>query len=191
MKTDASICARRNCMKMKWVRIASLLFLSLLAACREEENPGALNSISMNLQEGEPPSLNPYVGVDLRSRCLYLALFEPLMRKNGDGNLEYASAEKVEIDPTQTIYTFHLRHNHWSNGELVTSHHFAKAWAYALTPGNCCIRADLFYPIKNAEKVKKGQLPGSELKIFTPDEKTLVVELEHPLPYFLDLTATS
>ncbi len=175
---------------MNWIRIAAFAFLALLAACREEDQE-SLKAISINLQEGDPPSLNPYVGVDLRSRCLYLALFEPLMRKNADGGLEFASAETVEIDPTQTVYTFHLRPNLWSNGEPVSSHHFAAAWKYALTPGTCCIRADLFYPIKNAEKVKKGQLPLSELKLFTPDENTLVVELEHPVAYFLDLTATS
>lgn len=167
------------------------IFLLLLTGCSEQKKILSPKRITMNLQEGDPPSLNPYVGVDLRSRCLFLALYEPLMRKNAKGEMELAAAEKVEIDPTQTIYTFHLRPSRWSNGEPVTSHHFAKAWKYALTPGTCCFRADLFYPIKNAEKVKKGQLPIEELKIFTPDEKTLVVELEHPVPYFLDLTATS
>ena len=147
--------------------------------------------LTLNLQEGNPPTLNPYVGIDLRSRCLYLALYEPLMRRNAKGVLEPAAADKVEVDSTQTIYTFHLRPQTWSNGEAVTSSHFAEAWKYALNPKSLAPRADLFYLIKNAEKVKKGELPIEAVKISTPDKETLVVELEYPAPYFLDLTASS
>lgn len=145
----------------------------------------------LNLQEGDPHSLHPHLGVDLRSRCLYLSLFEPLMRRNPSGKLEFAAAEKVDIDPTQRIYTFHIRPHIWSNGEAVTAHHFEQAWRFALDPGSYCIRADLFYPIKNAEKVKKGELPQEALGIRVPNDKTLIVELQHPTPYFLDLTASS
>lgn len=113
------------------------------------------------------------------------------MRRLSDGSLAPAAAASFKIDASQTIYTFHLRPQKWSNGEAVTSYHFAKAWKYALDPLSPCIRADLFYPIKNGAKAKKGELPLSEVRISTPDEKTLVVELEHPTPYFLDLTATS
>ncbi len=169
-------------------RAVALFLLILWGVGCYAENPKAL---SINLQEGQLPSLNPYVGVDLRSRCLYLGLFQPLMRKNSDGALECAAAESVEIDPTQTIYTFHIRPHTWSNGEPVTSSHFADAWRLALSPASSCIRANLFYPIKNGEKVKRGELPLQDLKVFTPDEQTLIVELEQPTPYFLDLAATS
>lgn len=120
-----------------------------------------------------------------------LALFEPLMRKNSSSELCEAAAQSYEIDETQTIYTFHIRPHNWSNNEKVTSHHFAKAWKHALTPGSHCLKANLFYLIKNAAQVKKGELPLEALGIYTPDENTLVVELEHPASYFLDLTATS
>lgn len=145
----------------------------------------------MNLQEGNPMTLHPHLGVDLRSRCLILALNEPLIRRDAEGVLNPAAAESYEINPAQTTYTFHIRSHKWSNGQPVTSHHFANAWKYALDPKSPSIRADLFYPIKNGEKVKKGELPLEALKIATPDDKTLIVELEHPIPYFLDLAATS
>ncbi len=148
-------------------------------------------SITLNLQEGDPPSLNPYVGVDLRSRCLYLNLFEPLMRREAQGDLKCAAADRVEIDPTQTVYTFHIRPHRWSNGEPVTSAHFANAWRYALQPDSPCFRADLFYLIKNGEKVKKRELSPDSLGIQSPDPSTLIVTLEHPTPYFLDLAASS
>lgn len=150
-----------------------------------------LKKLTLNLQEGDPPSLNPYVGADLRSRCLFLALFEPLMRRTPQGELKEAAAESVDIDPTHTVYTFHIRPHLWSNGEPVTSFHFAQAWKYALAPSSHCFRSDLFYVIKNAQQVKKRELPLEELGIATPDEKTLTITLERPTPYFLDLTATS
>lgn len=168
-----------------------VLCLTLSSAACQKKGKEPMSKLTINLQEGDPPSLNPSVGIDLRSRCLSLALFEPLMRKNVNGKLDPAAAEKVEINPSCTVYTFHIRPHCWSNGEQVTSYHFEGAWKYALTPKSHCFRADLFYPIKNAEKVKKGELPLEALGISTPDEKTLIVELEHPTPYFLDLTATS
>ncbi len=154
-------------------------------------SPKIEKKIRINLQEGDPPSLNPYVGVDLRSRCLFLTLFEPLMRRNEKGEIVPASAESFNVDSTKTVYTFYMRPTFWSNGEPVTSYDFEKTWKYALTPGTFCFRVDLFYPIKNAEKVKKGKLPFEALGISAPDPKTLVVTLEHPTPYFLDLMATS
>lgn len=176
----------------KMIRLLMLLLVfSAAISCQNNKNQTLIKKLTINLQEGDPPSLNPYLGVDLRSRCLFLALFEPLMRRNCQGGLDLAAAEKVVIDPSQTIYTFHLRPNLWSNGEAVTAYHFEQAWKYALTPKSYCIRADLFYPIKNAEKVKKGIMPIEELGIEVPNDKTLIVHLEHPTAYFLDLVATS
>lgn len=176
-------------MNKKSYRILTAIFL-FLTACQSQEMRGT-KTLTLNLQEGDPPSLNPYLGVDLRSRCLFLALFEPLMRRSSSGKLEPAAARAVEIDATHTLYTFRIRPHTWSNGERVTSYHFADSWRYALKPGSHCIRADLFYPIKNAEKVKKGLLPMEALGLWTPDPETLVVEMDHPTPYFLDLTASS
>lgn len=146
--------------------------------------------LNFNLQGGNPPTLHPYKDFDLRSRSLFLALYEPLMRKQPDGTLTFAAADSVEIDQTQTHYIFHLRKQFWSNGDSLTAHHFERGWKYALSPNSICARADLLYPIKNAEKVKKGELPLSELHVSAPDDYTLIVDLEHPTPYFLDLTAT-
>jgi oligopeptide transport system substrate-binding protein len=170
--------------------IAIILSICIIG-CQGVNKEKPIKTITLNLQEGDPPSLNPYAGIDLRSRCIALTLFEPLMRRNKDGTLQPAAAKSVEIDPTHTVYTFQMRPHCWSNGTLVTSYDFERTWKYALMPHSSCFRADLFYPIKNAMQVKKGELPLDSLGINTPDPFTLVVTLEHPTPYFLDLTATS
>lgn len=168
-----------------------LLFLVLLSGCSMQPSSQEIKKLTINLQEGDPPSLHPSIGVDLRSRCLSLALFEPLMRRDPMGQLVPAAAESIELDSTGCLYTFHIRPHQWSNGQQVTSEHFLQGWRYALSPRSPCVRADLFYPIENAEAVKKGELPVESVKVSAPDEKTLIVELRHPTPYFLDLTASS
>ncbi|MFC2049217.1 peptide ABC transporter substrate-binding protein [Chlamydiota bacterium] len=173
------------------ISILMIVLAISLAGCQQTKQPTQRKTITLNLQEGDPPTLHPYMGVDLRSRCLFLTLFEPLMRNDAQGELKPAAAQSVEIDSSQTVYTFHIRPHKWSDGTPVTSFHFEKGWKYALTPGTPCFRTDLFYPIKNAEKVKKGELPLEALGIHAPNPETLVVTLEHPTPYFLDLTATS
>jgi oligopeptide transport system substrate-binding protein len=176
---------------VKWINIFCIFLVIFCEGCQSSTQSLPIKTITLNLQEGDPPTCHPYKGVDLRSRCLFLSLFEPLMRSNHLGDIEYAAAQSVEIDPSQTIYTFHIRPHRWSDGSLVTAYHFEKAWKYALTPGTACIRPDLLYVIKNAENVKKGKAPLETLGIAVPDSQTLVVTLEHPTPYFLNLTATS
>ena len=41
--------------------------------------------------------------------------------------------------------------------------------------------------IKNAEAVNTGKMPGTALGATAKDDKTLVVELEHPVPFLLQL----
>jgi oligopeptide transport system substrate-binding protein len=48
---------------------------------------------------------------------------------------------------------------------------------------------NFFYHIKNAEKAKKGLLSLDKVGIYAENDFTLVVELEHPCPYFAELTS--
>lgn len=47
--------------------------------------------------------------------------------------------------------------------------------------------AYIAYDVKNAEKINKKQLGLDELGVKAKDDKTFVVELEHPVPYFTKL----
>jgi oligopeptide transport system substrate-binding protein len=180
---------------MKLIYISFLLVVLIFSGCypsgKKIENKGNMvketSCLRINFQEGDPSSLHPHLGVDLRSHAVETALYEGLVRIDSDGTIILTGAEKVSISPSQKTYTFRLRPMQWSNGEEVTALHFENAWKKALSPQSICARSDLFYPIKNAEKAKKGEVPVEEIGVQALDSKTLVVELENPAPYFLDL----
>jgi oligopeptide transport system substrate-binding protein len=153
------------------------------------DEPQKRNILRINFQEGDPPSLNPHLTGDIRSRTLGKALFEGLTRLNPKGVPELAAASKVKISSCQTIYTFLLREHHWSNGELVTAYDFEQAWKKALYSRSDCLYSDLFYIIKNAKAAKQEKRSAKEVKIKALNTKTLQVELEHPASHFLHLIA--
>lgn len=171
--------------------LIALIFSGCYSPAKKNVNVGnkmeKAPCLRINFQEGDPSSLHPHLGVDLRSRAVEIALYEGLVRVGSDGTIIPTGAEKISISPSQKTYTFHLRPIQWSNGEMVTAFHYENAWKQALSPQSACARSDLFYPIKNAEKAKKGEVSIEELGVKALDAKTLVVELENPAPYFLDL----
>ncbi|MEZ5314710.1 MAG: peptide ABC transporter substrate-binding protein [Chlamydiales bacterium] len=141
--------------------------------------------------QGNYTSAHPHTGVDFGCRNLQKALFEGLTRHNSEGLPELAGAENVEVSPDKTQYIFTLRPMLWTNGKTVTAFDFERSWKEAISPQSNCLRPDLFYPIKNAKRAKIKEVSIDDVGIKAIDDRTLVVDLEHPTPYFLDLTANA
>lgn len=149
-----------------------------------------MDSLKLNFQEGDLPSLHPHaLMIYLRGISVAKNLFECLTRIDEKGRPQLAGAESLEISKDHLRYTFKLRDNRWSDGAPVTAYQYEHAWKEALSPTSNCSRADLLYMIKNAEQVKKGELPLDSVAVQALDSKTLVVELAYPSPYFLELAA--
>lgn len=100
-------------------------------------------------------------------------------------------AESWEISPDGKIYTFHLRDDaRWSDGRPVTSEDFLRSWKRVLTPETASLYNYILYPIANAQAFAEGKISDfSQVGVKAPDPRTLVVTLENPTPYFLDLSA--
>ena len=147
----------------------------------------------------EPPSLHPQLATDTTSGAILMNVFEGLTRLNDDSKPEAAIAESWVISDDQLTYTFKLRDAVWSNGDPVVASDFVYAWKWALNPNNMSEYASLLYPIKGGEAyntydTEKGSEEeftklGEALGVTAEDDKTLVVTLENPTPYFLELTA--
>lgn len=136
-----------------------------------------------------PPSIHPHLTTDIRSLTLCKALYEGLTRINLENKYELALAEIVEISSCKKIYHFKLKSSNWSNGKEITSQDFVLAWKKAISPHSSCIRIQHFFIIKNARKAHEGRISLDNVGIYTPSKKDLIIELEHPADYFLQLIA--
>lgn len=134
-------------------------------------------------------SLDPRKNYDVIGSTMHFMLFEGLTKMTPKSTREYALAEKIDISEDKKTYTFHLRNALWSNKEEVTAYDFVYAWKSILDPNFPAPNAHLLFPIKNAEKAKKGELSIDLIGVIAKDAKTLQVDLESPTPYFLDLTS--
>ncbi len=135
-----------------------------------------------------PYSLDPRIGGDLVSGNILRLLFEGLTRFDQHGNLENALAQSIDITSDGKLYHFKLRSSFWNDGSPVTAYDFEYAWKKILSPHFETTFASPFFPIKHAKEAKEGRSPLDEVGIKAIDDRTLRVELAHPVPYFLQLT---
>lgn len=148
----------------------------------------AKQEITINITS-EPQSLDPRKVSALTDINLVRMFMDGLTRMDKEGKITLALAEKVDISADKKTYTFSLRESNWSNGDPVTSYDFSYAWKKSLSTDFISPNASLLFSIKNAQEAKMGHLPLSLVGIETPDEKTLVITLSNPTPYFLELIA--
>lgn len=155
-----------------------------------EEELAEVQELSVNIKT-EPPSLHPGTSTDTTSSAVLDQVFEGLTRVNQEGEVEEGMAESWDISEDELTYTFNLREDAtWTNGDPVTASDFEYAWKWVLDPENADTDyAYQLYPIKNAEDAKENDGSLDDVGITVEDDHTLVVELEQPTEYFLELTA--
>lgn len=127
-----------------------------------------------------------------------------------------AAAERWEVSPDLRTYTFHLRNTGWSNGDPVKPEDFFYAWMRGLLPdvgadyvgfvqlikGGRAFsdwRAGALAAFARANQESPDAAAADELwretkrrfkelvSVRAPDSRTIVIELERPTPYFLDV----
>jgi oligopeptide transport system substrate-binding protein len=117
-------------------------------------------------------------------------LYEGLTIYDAHGKIIPGAAESWTVSGDGTVYTFKLRANaKWSDGTPVTAQDFVFSYKRVEDPATAAKYANILYPIKNAEKVNKGEAPVDELGVKAVDEKTLEITLERATPFFLELLA--
>lgn len=179
--------------------IASVLSASiLLTACsgeiedtnKKKENAKSSDKQSIQLSYiAEIPTMDVTKATDGESMNVMRNVFEGLYVL-GEGNKPVPGvAKSYDVSEDKKTYTFHLRKDaKWSNSLPVTAKDFEFSWKRAVNPDTAAEYAFLFYDIKNAEKIHNKELSIDELGVKAIDEKTLEVQLEKPVPYFVSLT---
>src|SRR5690242_3813247 len=153
-----------------------------------QKSIGQRSTLRLNI-ENDPNTLDPRKARDLHSQALARLFFEGLTRVGKNGKAELALAESVSYSGDATQYTFHLKDAYWSNGDSVTAYDFIHAWKTLLDPAFPSDVAFQLYPIKNAKAAKEGRVASEAIGVRALDNKTLQIDLEYPVPYFLELVA--
>ena len=177
-------------------KLSALCFFTslLLAGCGPKgASEGRADLVFIN--GAEVTSLDPVAVSDQVSGRVVTSLFEGLMRFNAQGRAEPGVSTEPEVSADQLTYTFHLRPEAcWTDGRqrlrAVTAEDFLNSWRRFLEPANGADYAGIFFCIKNAEAYNSQKLEDfHQVGLAAPDERTFVVTLANPTPYFRDLVA--
>ena len=198
-------------MKKRWKQAVSLLLVSAmavgLAACGASSkdraasagatttaaNGGSASGTSdLNVMLETPvEALDPQQAVDGTSFEVIADYTDGLYQMDKDGEAVPALAADTQISEDGLSYTFKIRDDaKWSNGEPVTAQDFVFAWQRAVDPKVASEYAYMLSDvgqIKNAADIIAGKKDKSELGVTAVDDKTLKVELNVQVPYFLGL----
>lgn len=139
----------------------------------------------------EPASLDPAKVVGLPEAQVARDLFEGLVNQGADGKPKPGVAQSWQTADNKR-YVFKLRENaKWSNGEPVTAYDFVYSWQRLVDPKTLSPFAWFaqMAGIANADGIISGKVPVQKLGVTAPDSLTLVVQLNKPVPFFVNLLA--
>ncbi|PEK04898.1 peptide ABC transporter substrate-binding protein [Bacillus wiedmannii] len=150
----------------------------------------AAKQVLNRTENQEIPTMDTSKSTDTLGSQILGNTMEGLYRLDKDNKPIPAAAESSTKNEDGKKYTFKLRKDaKWSNGDPVTAKDFVFAWQRLLDKNTASEYAFIAYYIKNAEAINKGEKQLTELGAKAVDDYTLEVELEKPVPYFLNLLA--
>lgn len=175
--------------------VALICLNMVIVGCDYTKGQDSLSKkVTVNI-DGEPEVLDPQLATDLNSMRIINAVFEGLCRFDENGVPMPGIARTWEISEDKLTYTFNLRDALWSDGTQVTAMDFKEAWLRALDPKQKDHQSAQFgYLLKcidGAESYLYGEGSKEDVAIVAKDEKTLVVKLKQPTPYFLQIVCSS
>ena len=173
--------------------LVPLVLTLLLLGCAPDQDTAsraAQAGVLIINNSAEPAGLDPQIVTGVLESRIVNALFEGLVEPSPrDLEPQPAVAERWEVSADGKVWTFHLRASAlWSNGDPVRAQDFVFSYQRILSPGLASEYAWMLYPIRGARDFHQGRLKDfSQVGIRARDERTLVLELEHATPYFLQL----
>ncbi|MBN2144742.1 MAG: ABC transporter substrate-binding protein [Candidatus Aureabacteria bacterium] len=173
----------------KFIKIICIsLFFLIPSGCGKHASSEKKTEAAIFFRLTENPvTLDPCQVVDVTGGELCAKIFSGLVRY--DENLEIVPdlAREYEIQDEGRRYLFVLRdHLQFADGTPITASDVIFSWKRVLHPKTLSPRNWVFAMIKGASAFMKGEteeLPG----LISPDEHTVIVELEKPFAPFLSL----
>ena len=138
----------------------------------------------------EPKTIDPSLNAQIYGVIYISHVFEGLTVRDKNNQIVPGVAESWEISEDGKTYTFFLRTNStWSDGKPVVAEDFVYSWRRQVDPKVASEYSYQHEPVKNAMAITRGEMPVESLGIKAVDDHTLVVELEAPTAYFLEVIA--
>jgi oligopeptide transport system substrate-binding protein len=166
------------------------------ATTGEGGTPAANQVITVNWGT-EPPSLDPGLATDTTSSNILLNIMDPLVKLGDDLQPVGSAAESFETSDDGKTVTYVLRDDlKWTNGDPVTANDFEYSWKRTISPELGADYAYQFYGIVGAQEYnscdpKKDNCDAlaDKVGVNATDDKTLVVKLTTPQPWFIQQSA--
>ncbi len=137
---------------------------------------------------GEPETLDPHKTSTVPEANIMRDLCENLVVYDAKANVVPGVAESWTVSDDGLTYTFRLRADaKWSNGDAFKAADIVYSMRRLQDPATGAKYATVLYPVKNAEKINKGELKPDQLGVKAIDDRTVAITLEAPTPYFLQL----
>ena len=145
-------------------------------------------------------SIDPALNSAVDGANYILFAFDNLLKMDKDGKVVPGLAEKYEVSDDQLTWTFHLRDGlKWSDGSALTADDFVYSWQRLVDPSVAAPYAQTVLGMVEGYDDAIGRPDGdgnttvdpdpTKLKVEAPDDKTLIVHMAKPTPYFDKLAA--
>ena len=143
----------------------------------------------------EVESIDPALNTTNDGANYLTYLFDNLLRIDKEGKVAPSLAEKYEVSDDGLTWTFHLRDGlKWSDGSDLTANDFVYSWQRMIDPEVAAPYAEITLGMVEGYEEAIG-LPDADgnptidpditkLRVEATDDKTLVVHMATPTPYF-------
>ncbi len=171
-----------------------------LSACGGSKSASKSGKI-LTIEEGpDVETIDPALNQSADGANYITMISDNLLRLDKDGKIAPSLAEKYEVSDDGLTWTFHLRDGlKWSDGSKLTANDFVYSWQRMVDPEVAAPYAETVLGMVEGydEAIGKPDADGNptidpditKLNVEAPDDKTLVVHMSHPAPYFDRLAA--
>ncbi|QAT49366.1 peptide ABC transporter substrate-binding protein [Caproiciproducens sp. NJN-50] len=150
----------------------------------------AQSNTSLSVHVGsEPDSMDPALNTAVDGGIYIQHVFEGLTKLDESGKIVNGQAKDIKASDDGLTYTATLRDDiKWSDGKAVTAQDFVYAWQRLVDPKTASEYSYMMDPVVNATDIYTSKNKDvTSLGVTAKDDKTLVIKLNAPCAYFLQL----